>query len=220
MVGYLWQPWARSLFDHIRWKIKLFSDDGIVYKEIWGPEDRNILQQDLDTLAEWSKTLLMHFNVKKFASLSITHKCNPKIHVFQYSLMGETLNRAQKHDYLGDMIAHDLWWNEHYSKVTVINKASHTLGLLRRTISHCTKAVKAQAYSTLVRPQLEYASEIWNPNTTSKINRPEQVQRSSARLVFTNVIMLHHLSKNWIGTHFTPAGLFNKLQCCTECRIP
>ena len=45
------------------------------------------------------------------------------------------------------------------------------------------KAVKAQAYSTLVQLQLEYASEIWNPNTTSEINRLEQVQRSSARFV-------------------------------------
>ena len=144
----------------------------------------------------------MHFNVKKCASLSITRKRNPKI--FQYSLMGEILNRVQKHDYLGVTIAHDLWWNDHCSKV--INKASRTLGLLRRTLSPCTKAVKSQAYSTLVRPQLEYASEIWNPNTTSEINRLEQVQRSSARFVFADYNKRNHVTPliqelNWDSLH-------------------
>ena len=194
--------YINDINDHIKSKIKLFTDDSIVYREIWSPEDHNILQQDLDTLAEWSKTWLMHFNVKKCASLSITRKRNPKI--FQYSLMGEILNRVQKHDYLGVTIAHDLRWNDHCSKV--INKASRTLGLLRRTLSPCTKAVKSQAYSTLVRPQLEYASEIWNPNTTSEINRLEQVQRSSARFVFADYNKRNHVTPliqelNWDSLH-------------------
>ena len=194
--------YINDINDHIKSKIKLFADDSIVYREIWSPEDHNILQQDLDTLAEWSKTWLMHFNVKKCASLSITRKRNPKI--FQYFLMGEFLNRVQKHDYLGVTIAHDLRWNDHCSKV--INKASRTLGLLRRTLSPCTKAVKSQAYSTLVRPQLEYASEIWNPNTTSEINRLEQVQRSSARFVFADYNKRNHVTPliqelNWDSLH-------------------
>ena len=57
--------YINDINDHIKSKIKLFADDSIVYREIWSPEDHNILQQDLDTLAEWSKTWLMHFNVKK-----------------------------------------------------------------------------------------------------------------------------------------------------------
>ena len=153
---------------------------------------------------------------------SITCKRNPKI--FQYFLMGEILNRVQKHDYLGVTIALDLRWNDHTCSSKFINKASRTLGLLCRPLSPCTKAVKAQAYSTLVHPQLKYASKIWNPNTTSEINRLEQVQRSSARFVFADYKKRNHItplihvykSKNWIGTHFTPAGLSNKLQCCTE----
>ena len=53
--------------------------------------------------------------------------------------------------------------------------------------------VKAQAYST-VRSQLEYASEIWNPNTTYEINRFEQVQRSSARFIFANYNKCNHVT--------------------------
>ena len=65
----------------------------------------------------------------------------------------------------------------------MIKKASHTLGLIRRTLS---RKVKAQAYSSLVRPQLDYASEVWNPCTTSEINRLEQIQRSAARFVYAD----------------------------------
>ena len=77
---------------------------------------------------------------------------------------------------------------------------------VRRTLSPCTKAVKAQAYSTLVRPQLEYASEIWNPNTTAVINRLEQVQRSSAKFVFADYSKRNHVTPliqelNWDSLH-------------------
>ena len=144
----------------------------------------------------------MHFNVKKCASLSITRKRNPKI--FQYSLMGEILNRVQKHLLSRSHDCTRSSMEDHCSKV--INKASRTLGLLRRTLSPCTKAVKAQAYSTLVRPQLEYASEIWNSNTTSEINCLEQVQRSSARFVFADYNKCNHVTPliqelNWNSLH-------------------
>ena len=37
------------------------------------------------------------------------------------------------------------------------------------------------AYSTLVRPQMEYASPIWDPYTKGKILQIEKVQRRAAR---------------------------------------
>ena len=93
----------------------------------------------------------------------------------------EVLSRVSQHDYLGVTISHDLRWDEHHRKVA--QKASRTLGLIRRTLSPCSKAVKAQAYLSLVRPQLEYASDAWNPYTKKGIAQLEQVQRSAARFV-------------------------------------
>ena len=43
------------------------------------------------------------------------------------------------------------------------------------------KDLKSVAYKTLVRPQLEYTSTVWYPNTTTDTNKVEAVQRRAAR---------------------------------------
>ena len=117
--------------------------------------------------------------MKKCAVLSITRKRNPT--VFQYHLHSDPLPRAKEYKYLGVTITDDLRWNKHCQKIR--HKASRTLGLIRRTLSPCTKEVKARAYTALVRPQLEYASEAWNPHTTTTVSSLEQVQKTAARFV-------------------------------------
>ncbi|XP_072046257.1 uncharacterized protein [Amphiura filiformis] len=122
----------------------------------------------------------MSFNIKKCAVLTITRKRNISHHL--YNISGEPLERVDHHDYLGVTISHDLRWDDHCHKIR--QKASRTLGLLRRTLSPCKQQVKAKAYQALVRPQLEYASETWNPYTKTGVDQLEQVQRAAARFVF------------------------------------
>ena len=47
----------------------------------------------------------------------------------------------------------------------VTAKANSVLGLLRRNLKISSQAVKTQAYLSLVRPHLEYASTVWSPHT-------------------------------------------------------
>ena len=65
------------------------------------------------------------------------------------------------HAYLGVLIDKTLSWSPHVSSVA--SKASRTLNFLKRNLSKCSTEVKASAYLTMVRPQMEYASAVWNP---------------------------------------------------------
>ena len=171
--------YINDINEQINSKIKLFADDSVLYRKITCPHDHDLLQSDLNILASWSKNWLMEFNIKKCVVLTITLKRKPSS--YDYSLFGECLSRVDKHDYLGVTISSDLRWNNHVSKITC--KASRTLGLLRRTLSPCSQQVKSTAYKMLVRPQIEYASEVWNPYTLKNTNRLEQIQRNAARFV-------------------------------------
>ena len=60
-------------------------------------------------------------------------------------------------------------------------KANQTLGFLERNIKVHNKDLKSTAYTTLVQPQLEYASSVWSPHTATDITKLEAVHRRSAR---------------------------------------
>ena len=122
----------------------------------------------------------MELNINKCSVLSITLKRNSIFH--DYDILGAMLKLVANHDYLGVAISSDLSWLRHVKKNS--NKASRTLGLLRRTLSPCSKNVKSIAYKMLVRPKLEYACEDWNPYIMKCIQKIEQIQRNSCRFIF------------------------------------
>ena len=65
-------------------------------------------------------------------------------------------------------------------------KANQNTAFLRRNLSSCPKDVKAKCYKSIVRPQLEYASTVWDPVTKSNIAKVESVQRRAARFCYND----------------------------------
>ena len=151
----------------ITYKIKFFADDSVLYGNIHSQNDQVILQNDLDTISSWSEKWLMEPNTNKCSVISITLKRNSIFH--DNNILGAMLKRVANHDYLGVAISSDLNWFRHMTKIS--NKASRTLGLVKRTLSPCSQNVKSIAYKMLVRPQHEYASEVWNHYTMKCIQK-------------------------------------------------
>ena len=54
-------------------------------------------------------------------------------------------------------------WLRHVTKIS--NKASRILGLLERALTPCSQSVKSIACTMLVRPHIEYTSEVWSQYT-------------------------------------------------------
>ena len=44
-------------------------------------------------------------------------------------------------------------------------------------IKDCTNPVKSAAYTSMVRPTMEYASSVWDPTNRKKIGNLEKVQK-------------------------------------------
>ena len=122
----------------------------------------------------------MELNSNKCYILSITLKRNSIFH--DYNILGTTLKRVANHDYLGVTMSSDLNWLRHEKKYS--NKASRILGLLKRTLSPCSQNVKSIAYKMLVRPQLEYASEVCKPCVIKCTKKIEQIQRNTCIFIF------------------------------------
>ena len=109
------------------------------------------------------KRLDMSFNPSKCQVLHITRtKCPIQT---KYILHGTVLKSSAK--YLGVTISDNLSWTPHIDSVS--KKANQTLGFLKRNIKVHNKDLKPIAYTTLVRPQLEYASKVWSPHTATEI---------------------------------------------------
>ena len=119
----------------------------------------------------------MRFNPDKCEVIRITNK--RKIIQSEYKIHSQSLKLIDKAKYLGVTIDSKLSWNAHVEAFS--KKANNTLSFLRRNLPACPKDVKATCYKTLVRPQLEYASTVWDPHTKNNINKLESVKRHAAR---------------------------------------
>jgi len=80
---------------------------------------------------------------------------------------------------LGITISSDLRWHKHVNSVSV--KATRTLNLTN--IYCCLPDVKTLAYTSLIRPHLEFATAAWDPYTACDINQLDKVQHHAARFV-------------------------------------
>jgi hypothetical protein len=74
-----------------------------------------------------------------------------------------------------------LKWLEHIKYIT--NKGRKNLEFVMRNLKGASKAVKERAYSTMIRPILQYASSAWDPHLSRDVRELEKVQKRAARRV-------------------------------------
>ena len=97
----------------------------------------------------------------------------------KYILHGQALEAVSSARYLGVDISSNLSWNTHVDRITA--NANRSLGFKKRNIKSKSPQIREMAYQSLVRPQLEYASAVWDPHTKDKTHKVEMVQRRAAR---------------------------------------
>ena len=171
--------YINDIGENITSNLRLFADDSLVYFAIETPQDCLTLQKDLDKLSLWASKWQMTFNVTKCKTLSITRKRNPIYH--QYSMNNQPLESVRNHPYLGVEVTQKLNWSNHIDHITA--KANRSLSFVKRNLKRCPENIKEQAYKSLVRSHLEYASTVWSPHQKYQIDKLEAVQRKAARFI-------------------------------------
>ena len=160
-------------------KLQLFADDCILYRTINGQNDHFHLQTDLDLIVKWTETWQMNLNIDKCAILTCSRLLSSSTSV--YTINGQSLTRVTQHPYLGVMFDSTMSFSPHISNITC--KAMRTLNFVKRNLYKCNRDTKCMAYTSLVRPVLEYASSVWDPHLNKKDLAIEMVQRQAARWV-------------------------------------
>ena len=94
----------------------------IVYRNIKTLTDCQILQDDLNSLAQWETDWQMKFYVVKCHPMRVTRH---QIHL-NSSLHQRSLEQVQSVKYLGITITYNLEWGQHVSEI--LSKATKTLG--------------------------------------------------------------------------------------------
>ena len=60
------------------------------------------------------------------------------------------------------------------------------IATIKRNLWNCPRKVRETAYTSIVRPKLEYASASWDPHYKKDISTLERVQRKAARFCLQN----------------------------------
>src|SRR5579863_9685022 len=118
-------------------------------------------------------------NCRHSDCLSFTRRKQENVVAYGYNIGGYTLQRVKNQKILGVIIDDKLKWDDHISYIC--KNATKLWGFVRRTLAGTTTNVKLEAYKTLIRTKLEYASIVWDPYLDVQKNALERIQRNAAR---------------------------------------
>ena len=176
--------------------MRLFADDCLLYHIITSEEDCAKLQHDLNTIYKWSCTWQMKFNLSKCVTLKCYRSSSP-IEI-DYFINDHKVENVKHHPCLGITLDQTMLFIPHLNNIT--SKATRVLNFIKRNLSKCSQYTKSNAYFSLVRPSLEYASSIWDPYYNTHISTIKKIQRRAVRWKLNNynryssvTAMLHDL---------------------------
>ena len=152
--------YINDIISNINANIRLFADDTSLYIIVDTPENAaEILNNDLDTIHNWSKTWLVTFNPSKTESMLFSKKRIKPLHppLFMNQI---AIDHLQSHKHLGITLSSDAKWNIHISMI--LKKAWQRIGLLRSLKCILSRASLERMYVSFVRPILEYGDVLWD----------------------------------------------------------
>ena len=173
----LFTIYINDLEQNVGNNILKFADDS----KLWGAAettlDRENMQNDLDTLGQWSNINQMPFNINKCKVMHIGRK-NLK---WDYKLNNQVIASTSEEKDLGVYIAENFKPSLNCSKAS--KAANKIIGLIKRNISDRSAEGMMILYKTLVRPIIDYCIPAWRPYLQKDITLLERIQKRFTKLI-------------------------------------
>lgn len=167
----LFNIFINDLSQNVNSPVLHFADDTKLFRKISGTEDAAILQTDLDSALKWATENRMEFNTSKCKAMRCARlQVGPSYHLGNALL--ENVNVMKD---LGVHVDRHLRFHSHSLLIT--GQARQLCGMIKRKFVTSDPKLLVRAFSTYVRPVLEYATQVWNPGLIKSIVAIEKVQR-------------------------------------------
>ena len=158
----------------------LFADDTKIYHRINCTQDCEDLQEDIKAMQLWSEKWLLCFHPDRCKCMRIG---NSDIDLYAYRLNdnGKAMEFSKSEKDIGVIIDSKLTFENHINEK--VNKANSIMGVIRRTFEFLDIKTFRLLYTSLVRPHIEYANQVWNPYLKKHIDMLENVQRRATKSI-------------------------------------
>ena len=164
-------------------RLRLFADNCIIYRGINSNDDEVLLQKDLDQLYHWTETNKMRINESK--SKLITFSRSKHVSTVCYKLGRDQISRVSSCKYLGVYFDSKLSWGNQVNYV--VGKAWRSLHFVMRNLRKSNMKARELAYTSLVRPVMEYGASCWDPYQIGHGASWDRIQIKATKFVFKGI---------------------------------
>nr|CAD2193464.1 unnamed protein product [Meloidogyne enterolobii] len=162
-------------------KIKIYADDVKLYTYHQNDNKRDILKESLILLSKWAKINGLEIAENKCSVLYVGKNNSQE----GYHISENLIPKLQTVRDLGILIDSKLSSSDHIN--IIIKRAYLSIYRLFKVIRTRKLEQYINIYKTYIRPQLEYASEVWNPMKKANCERLEKFKNILKKLHLKNL---------------------------------
>ena len=160
----------------------LFADDVKLLKTINTMEDHQRLEDDLKAISDWCKQWNLALNPTKCNAIQFSTQ-TPSQELAPYTIGQSDIPFVNSQKDLGVIVSNSLSWSEHFD--LICSKAYQALYVIRRNIPpHSPIQLKKILYCSLVKSQITYCCQLWQPQLIKHIQSLERIQRKATKYIF------------------------------------
>ena len=161
-------------------KPSLYADDAKLFAPAPNITAKTLIQNDLDSVADWCHKWRLRLNADKCFYLQYRPRnCANDFPVYR---IGETiLPRKTNTTDLGVIISDDIKF--HHQTQKACKDATRNINLIKRTFLSRSPTFLSNMLKTYVRPKLEYCVQVWNPVYIGDSTMMEKVQNRLTKML-------------------------------------